>query len=61
MRFGVALAKVRSKCRKAHIQAARKFLRRARKHPEPVDSRHRINKMWMDGADLKPVFNYLSQ
>lgn len=61
MRFGVALAKVRTKFRKDHVQAARKFLRHARKQSTPIDTRPRVNKMWLDGADLKPIFQYSSQ
>ena len=58
--FGVALAKVRSKHAKRNFNSAVKFLKAARKTANDFDRRPRINRAWMAGANLQPVFDFLT-
>lgn len=60
LRFGVVLAKLRSKYRKANSNAAKSFLRAAMKNrTNKIDSRPLVNQKWLKGADLEPIFQFL--
>ena len=60
-RFGNALAKTRTKFQKRIRRRAYKFLKEARKDSGDYDSRPRVNRAWLAGADLQPILNYLTQ
>ena len=60
LRFGVALAKVRTKFEKKIRRKAFVFLRKALKCKEQYNTKKRINRAWVAGADLQPVFDFLT-
>jgi hypothetical protein len=60
LRFGVALAKVRTKFEKKIRRKAFVFLRKALKCKEQYNTKQRINRAWVAGADLQPVFDFLT-
>ena len=61
LRFGVAVSKCRTKFLKRHRRAAKQFLRRARKTPNDYDRRSKINRSWVNSANLQPVIDFLSE
>lgn len=62
LRFGTAVAKVRSRFQKRHVAAARRFLRAAVKDKtSKCDARPSINNMWMKHANLEPIIKFLSK
>lgn len=60
LRFGVAVAKVRTKFEKKIRRKAFVFLRKALKCKEQYNTKQRINRAWVAGADLQPVFDFLT-
>ncbi|CAL1128084.1 unnamed protein product [Cladocopium goreaui] len=62
LRFGVAFAKVRSRHQKKHRSEAHRFLRTVvRDGTSAVDPSPKMNKFWVDHANLNPIFSYLSK
>ena len=59
-RFRHALAASRTKWEKRHSRRAYKFLQLARKTKNSLDARPWVKRSWMQGADLRPVLDYLS-
>ena len=60
LRFGVALSAIRTQHYEQNIRRAMKFLRKAKATTSKLDERARINNLWIQAADLKPVLSYLS-
>lgn len=60
LRFGEALAAVRSDTMDVRHREAKKFIALALKSSNEMDSRPRPNNILIRGADLKPVVNFLS-
>lgn len=60
LRFGEALAAVRSDTMDQRQREARKFLALAQKSENEMDVRARPNNILIRGADLKPVVDFLS-
>lgn len=44
-----------------HARSARKFLQEAKKSSNKADTRVKINRAWLSGAELQDVLNFLSQ
>ena len=61
LRFGRALSLVRSANMKKNKRLALEFMRRAKKTTNALDSRARINNMWLKHAGIKPVIEFLSK
>ena len=61
LRFGVALAKVRTRFAKINKRKAMSFLRDARKGSYAYDMRPRTNHAWMKAGDLQSVLDFLTQ
>lgn len=59
-RFGRVLAKVRSKHLKRHVAEARRFLREARQSTMKLNAKPKANNLWLEGANLAPVLEFLS-
>lgn len=61
-RFGVALAKVRTRFHKSIRRRAFKALKDARKnrHVSNYNTSSRVNRAWMAGANLQPILDFLS-
>lgn len=59
-RFGEALAAVRSEHAVHHRREAKRFLQEAMRTSNKMDEGARANNLWIKGADLKPVLNFLS-
>ena len=60
LRFGVALSAIRTQHYNQNVRRALKFLRKAKATSNSLDERARINNVWIQAADLKPVLSYLS-
>ena len=60
LRFGKALAKIRSKHRRQVRKAARQFLKEAVATENSLDTRVKINGHWLKHANLTPVLQFLS-
>lgn len=59
LRFGEALAKARTLRQKKVVRKAHAFLKRAYVTENTFDTRARLNRSWMAGANLEPVLHYL--
>jgi len=61
-RFGVAVAKTRTAFQKQHKRQAARFLRQAiKQESESVSNNPRLNKFWIDQANLEPILTFLSK
>ncbi|CAK8999286.1 Putative rhamnose biosynthetic enzyme 1 [Durusdinium trenchii] len=60
LKFGKALAKIRSKHRRQVRKAARQFLKEAVATENSLDTRVKINGHWLKHANLTPVLQFLS-
>lgn len=61
-RFGRVLSKLRTKHKKSMKKEAREFLRTALSSDQGgPDHRPLINQAWIEGANLKPIIQYLSK
>jgi hypothetical protein len=59
-RFGEALSRSRSDFLLRHRRAAKRHLKDSQKTVNKLDTRPRINRAWVTGADLQPIFEFLS-
>lgn len=59
--FGVALSAIRTRHAARIAKHAIRFLRTARTTQNKLNESDRINKLWVNAANLKPVIAYLSQ
>jgi len=61
-RLGKGVARVTTRYRMRHHREARQFLRAAlRDDRAAAESSSRVNKFWVDQANLTPVLAYLGQ
>ena len=60
-RFGRAVARVRSRHLKRQRKAAASFIRKALKGDDRLDMTKKSNQLWMEMANLKPIFQFLSK
>lgn len=60
-RFGVALSAIRTRHAARIAKHAIRFLRTARTTQNKLNESDRINKLWVNAANRKPVIAYLSQ
>ena len=63
LRFGVSVAKVRSRYQKVMKLHAKRFLREAAKNAKTNSSNtsQNSNKFWMQHANLAPILDYLAK
>lgn len=60
-RFGRAVARVRSRHLKRQQKAAASFIRKALKGDDRLDMTKKSNQLWMELANLKPIFQFLAK
>ena len=61
LRFGVALARTRTKFQRRTVRKAYQFLKKARKTSHDYDYRPRTNRAWIQSAGLQEVLDFLSK
>lgn len=59
-RFGHALSAIRSQHYDRNVRKAVKFLKAAKKTTNQFNETARMNSLWTNSADLKPIISYLS-
>lgn len=59
-RFGHALSAIRSQHYDRNVRKALKFLKAAKKTTNQFNETARMNSLWTNSADLKPIISYLS-
>ena len=60
-RFGRAVARVRSRHLKRQRKAAASFIRKALKGDDRLDMTKKSHQLWMELANLKPIFQFLAK
>ena len=61
LRFGVALARTRTKFQRRTVRKAYRFLKKARKTSHDYDYRPRTDRAWIQSDGLQEVLDFLSK